>query len=142
MIELLAPGLRLAGAGLLALALLHVPIARRLRWREEAALMSPLSEDIFHVHGFFICVALVGMGLPCLFEPSVLLEKSRAGLWGAWLLAAFWALRLWCQWFVYRRVHWAGKRLETAMHSIFTAVWLYLTAIFALCGAWQCGWLR
>ena len=142
MIEILPIGLRIAGAGLILLALLHVSIARRLRWREDAARMSPVNEDIFHVHGFFICVVLVAMGLPCFVEPSVLLEKSRAAAWAAWSLAAFWALRLWCQWFVYRRELWRGQAFETAMHAVFTAIWIYLAAIFALCGAWQSGWLR
>ena len=142
MIELLSPGLRIAGAGLLFLAVLHVPIARHLRWREEAARMSPANEDVFHVHALFICAVLVGMALPCLIEPSVLLEKSRAAAWGAWTLAAFWGLRLVCQWFVYRRELWRGKPFETAMHALFTVIWTCLTTIYALCGAWQCGWLR
>ena len=142
MIELLSPSLRIAGAGLILLAFLHISIARRLRWREDAARMSPVNEDVFHVHGFFICVVLVAMGLPCLVEPSALLEKSRAAAWGAWLLAAFWALRLWSQWFVYRRELWRGKPFETAMQAVFTVIWMCLTMIFALCGVWQCGWLR
>ena len=140
MIDFLPAGLRIAGAGLILLALLHVPIARRLRWREDAARMSPVNEDVFHVHAFFVCIVLVAMGLPCLFEPQVLLEKSRAAAWGAWSLAAFWALRLWCQWFVYRRELWRRKPFETAMHATFTLIWICLTAIFALCGARQCGW--
>jgi len=142
MIEILSPLLRVAGAGLLLLAVVHLPISRRLRWREEAARMSPVNEDVFHVHAFFICVVLVAMGLPCLIAPEVLLEKSRAAAWGAWTLAAFWAVRLWCQWFVYRSELWRGKRLETAMHMIFSVVWTLLTALFAVCGAWQSGWLR
>ena len=142
MTDLLSPALRVAGAGLILLALLHVAIGRRLRWREDAARMSAVNEDVFHVHGFFICVTLVAMGLPCLIEPAALLEKSRAAAWGAWSLAAFWTLRLWCQWFVYRRELWRGKPFETAMHAAFTVVWICLTTIFALCGAWQCGWLR
>jgi len=142
MIDLLSLALRLAGAGLILLALLHIPIARRLRWREDAARLSQVNEDVFHVHAFFICVVLVAMGLPCLIEPGILLEKSRAGLWGTWSLAAFWALRLWFQWFVYRRCLWLGKPFETAIHFSFSVIWLSLTTIFALCGAVQAGWLR
>lgn len=142
MIELLSPALRVAGGGLILLAILHIPLARRLRWREEAAHMSPANEDIFHVHTFFICVVLVAMGLPCLLEPSVLLEKSRAAAWGAWLLATFWGLRLYCQWFVFRRELWRGKPFGTAMHALTTVIWTCLTTIYALCGAWQFGWLE
>ena len=142
MTELLSPALRIAGAGLILLGILHVPIGRHLRWREESARMSPVNEKIFHVHSLFIGVVLVAMGLPCLIEPSVLLEKSRAAVWGAWSLAAFWGLRLWCQWFVYRRELWHQKPFETAMHALFTVIWTCLTTLYVLCGAWQCGWLR
>lgn len=142
MVEILAPALRLAGAGLIVLAVLHVPIARHLRWREDAARMSPVSTDVFHVHAFFICFVLVAMGLPCLIEPSLLLERSRPAVWGAWTLAAFWAARLYCQWFVYRRELWRGKKFETAIHWLFTGIWTALAALFTLCAAHQCGWLE
>jgi len=85
--------LRITGAGLILLAILHVPIGRKLMWREQAARMSPENEAIFHVHAFFICVLLVMMGLPSLLEPSLFLEKSRAAAWASWLICGFWSLR-------------------------------------------------
>jgi hypothetical protein len=96
---------------------------------------------VFHVHAFFICVMLVMMALPCLLEPRVFLEPTRAGAWLAWSFAGFWTIRLYCQWCVYPRALWRGKRFETAMHWLFTAVWLALAALFAMCGVRQCGWL-
>lgn len=66
------------------------------------------------------------MGLPCLLDPTVLLERSRAAAWASWLLAAFWAARLYCQWFVYRRDLWRGIRFETATHWLFTGIWMAL----------------
>lgn len=62
------PGLRLAGAGLLLLAILHGSIARTLRWREDIAWLTPINAAIFRVHNFFICLVLVLMGLPCLLD--------------------------------------------------------------------------
>lgn len=137
----LALCLRIAGAGLILLSALHLPLARRLKWKEEAARMSRLNESVFHVHTFFICLVLVAMGLPCLIDPSVLLEKSPAGAWGAWSLCAFWSARLWCQWFVYRPSWWQGLRFEMSMHWLFSFVWLYLSVLFGLCGAVQAGWI-
>jgi hypothetical protein len=139
--ELLIPALRVAGAGLLLLALLHVPIARRLAWRQEAARMSPFNAAVFHVHTAFICLVLVGIGLPGAIEPAVFLERGRAAAWGCWTLTVFWALRLWCQCFVYRRSWWRGRRLETALHWWFTLVWVFLTALFGACAAWHAGWV-
>ena len=101
MMETLTILLRIAGAGLLLLAVLHIPIGKQLKWREDAKRLTPVNTSIFHVHTFFICMVLVMMGLPCLLEPGVFLEKSRAGAWLAWSACGFWALRLYFQWFVY-----------------------------------------
>ena len=139
MIEVLSLSLRFAGAGLILLALLHVPIGNHLRWREDAARLTPVNASIFRVHTFFICLVLVLMGLPCLFDPWVFLERSRAGCWIAWSYAAFWGIRLYVQWFVYPSDLWRGKPPEAMTHFVFTIVWAALTALFALCGLWQLG---
>lgn len=141
MTHLLALLLRIAGGGLILLALLHIPIGRRLGWREDGKRLTPTNEAIFHVHTFFICLVLVIMGLPCLLEPTIFLAPSRAGAWFSWSFAAFWGCRLYFQWFVYPAALWRGKRLETALHAWFTGIWLALTAVFATCGALQAGWL-
>ncbi len=121
------------------LALAHLPMSRSLRWREEAARMSAASEAVFHVHTLFVCVMLVMMGLPALLSPQVFLDRSGAGAWLAWSYAAFWALRLYVQWFVFPATLWRGRRLETAMHGLFTVIWIALTALFAACGLVQLG---
>jgi hypothetical protein len=141
MIALLTLLLRIAGVGLLLLAILHVPIGRHLKWREDVARLSPINASIFHVHTLFICVVLVIMGLPCLLDPAVFLERTRAGAWLAWSFAGFWTIRLYCQHFVYRADLWRGKRMETFVHCWFTIVWTALALLFAACGLWQSGWL-
>jgi hypothetical protein len=141
MTEILIPALRIAGGGLLLLAVLHLPISRRLRWNEESARMSLLNASVFRVHNLFICLVLVATGLPCLFDPHVLIEPSRAAAWGAWSLCAFWSMRLWCQWLVYPASLWRGKRLETALHAWCSVVWAFLAVLFGVCGARQVGWV-
>ena len=133
--------LRVAGAGLVLLALLHIPIGRHLKWRQDTARLMPVNAAIFHVHNFFICVVLVMMGLPCIFDPAIFIEKSGAGAWLAWSFACFWMIRLYVQWFVYEHDLWRGKRLETGLHWLFTFVWLALTALFAACGFVQMNWV-
>ena len=142
MIDMLSLLLRLAGAGLILLAILHVPIGRHLKWREDAVRLSPVNAAIFHVHALFICVVLIIMGLPCLLDPGVFLQRTRAGAWLAWSFAAFWTIRLYCQHFVYRADLWRGKRMETIFHCWFTIVWTALALLFTACGAWQSGWLK
>jgi hypothetical protein len=142
MIETLTLLLRVAGIGLILLAVLHVPIGRHLKWREEAPLMSPVNASIFRVHTFFICLVLVLMGLPCLLDPLVFLERSRAAIWLSSSFAVFWITRLYVQWFVYTADLWRGKKMETIVHAWFTVFWLFLATLFALCAARQAGWLR
>jgi len=139
MIEILSILLRFAGLGLISLAFLHIPIGRRLNWRNDAALLSPVNGSIFHVHTFFICLVLILMGLPCLIEPEIFLIPSRAGLWLSWSICVFWTLRLYCQFFVYRADLWRGKRMETTMHWIFTIIWLALGLVFGATGLVQLG---
>lgn len=141
MIDTLSLLLRITGGGLILLAILHVPIGRKLQWRDQAARMSPENEAIFHVHTLFICIVLVLMGLPSLLDPMVFIEKSRAAAWVSWSICAFWVLRLYCQWFVYGSKLWRGKRLETFMHFWFTGVWIWLVVVFGACGSLQVGWL-
>lgn len=134
--------LRVAGAMLLLLAAMHGPISRRLKWCEESLLLSPVNAAVFRVHALFICLILVAMGLPCIADPSVFLERSRAGAWLTWTFAGFWTARLYVQWFVFPRTLWVGKRFETRIHFIFTLIWIFLAGLFLLCGARQAAWLR
>jgi hypothetical protein len=80
------------------------------------------------------------MGLPALIDPQIFLTPTPAGSWMAWSFSAFWALRLYCQWFVYSPALWRGRRLETAVHAAFTVIWTLLAALFAACGLRQAGW--
>ena len=125
--------LRIAGAGLVILALLHIPIARYLRWKEESARMSELNATVFFVHAFFVCVVLLAMGLPAMIEPGVFLAPSRAARWMTSSFAIFWLFRLIAKWTVYRQPWWKGRVFETAMHWFATCVWALLTALFAAC---------
>ena len=134
--------LRVAGAGLILLAGLHVPIGRHLKWRADAARLTPVNASIFHVHTFFVCFVLVMMGLPCLVDPAAFLENSRAAAWLAWSFSAFWTTRLFFQWFVYPWDLWRGRRMETIVHVLCTIAWAALAALFAVCGLLQRGSLN
>jgi hypothetical protein len=122
--------LRIAGVLQILLALAHILLPRRLRWTEELARLSLLNRQIFHVHTFFICLVLVMNGALSLLAPAALLEPtplSRLVLLGC---AVFWAVRLYCQWFVYESSLWRGRRFETTVHVASSVLWLYLTAVY------------
>lgn len=139
--EILTLLLRVAGAGLILLTFIHIPIGKMLKWKEDGRKLSPVNEQVFHVHTFFLCFIILLMGLPCLLMPSIFLEKSPAGLWVAGSFAAFWGARLYFQFFVYRADHWRGKHLETFVHFLFVFIWSALTALFGVCVAIQLEWL-
>jgi hypothetical protein len=122
--------LRIAGALQIALALLHLAFPRRFRWHEELARLSPLNRQIFHVHTIFICVVLVMIGALSLLAPEALLERSRLSRLVLGGFAGFWGLRLLCQWFVYDAGLWRGHAFNTAVHGLFSLLWLYLTAVY------------
>jgi hypothetical protein len=124
--------LRLAGAALLLLCLLHVFFPRRFRWKEELQALSLLNRQIFYVHTFFVGLILVMMGVPLVFEPRILLERTRLGAWVAAGFTVFWGLRLLIQWFGYSAALWRGKGFETMVHFAFTAFWAYLTGLGVL----------
>lgn len=134
--------LRLAGIGLIVLTVLHIPIARQLRWREDVERLTPVNASVFRVHTLFICLVLLLMAAPCLLEPMVFLERTRAGAWLGGLFAIFWTCRLFAQWFIYPADLWRGKRLETSIHLWFTLIWAALAALFASCFLVQTGLSR
>lgn len=122
------------------LALLHICIARQLRWKEEATRMSAANASIFHVHALFICLVLVLMGLPSMLSPSALLEHSALGRWTATSWAVFWLFRLYCQWFVYPAALWKGKPKETVIHLAVTLLWVGLATLYGAVALWQFEW--
>lgn len=142
MSDLLSTMLRVAGVGLFLLALVHVPVARHFKWREDAERLSRVNASIFRIHAFFICLALVGLGLPCLIEPTVFLEGSRASQWLAWSTSILWVIRLVWQWVMFPSDLWRGQPLRIMAHVWLTIVWAFLALLFAACGAYQAGWLR
>jgi hypothetical protein len=128
--------LRLAGVFLLGLFVLNFFVPARFKWADELPRLSLINRRIFQVHAMFIALILLLSGLLLVVLPHELLAPTplaRAVLGG---LAIFWALRLWMQWFMYDRALWLGKRFETAMHFLFSGLWVFLTATFTV-ALWQ-----
>ena len=124
--------LRIAGALQIALALAHLLFPRRFKWAEELSRLSPLNRQMFHVHTLFICVVLLMIGALSLLAPTALLEPSELSRLVLLGFASFWALRLYCQWFVYDHALWRGRLFETVVHALCTLLWLYLTVVYTL----------
>jgi hypothetical protein len=125
------PWLEINGGLLLVLALAHAFFPRRFRWREELRGVSLLTRQILHVHTFFIALTVGLMGLLCLLSAEALLHTPLGGRLCAGL-CVFWLCRLLIQFFGYSPELWRGKPFETAVHVVFSLIWLNLVLCFAL----------
>lgn len=134
----LALNLRIVGALLVVLGLSHVFFNRFFGWERELATVSLFTRKVFFVHTFFIGLGLVLIGAGSFFLANQLLQPSalsRAILIG---MVVFWLCRMLAQWFVYDAAIWRGDAFRTAMHVVFSALWIYVTATYgaALAGVW------
>jgi hypothetical protein len=121
--------LELIGALLVVLALLHVGFARYFDWRREFAVVSLINRQMMYVHTFFIAFAVLLMGLLCLTSAAELVG-TPLGRRVALGLGIFWLARLLIQFFGYSSSLWRGKRFETVVHIVFSALWTYLSVAF------------
>lgn len=125
--------LEFIGGLLVVLALLHGGFARYFGWRREFATVSLINRQMMYVHTFFIALAVLLMGLLCLTSAAELVGTAL-GRRVALGLGVFWLARLVTQFFGYSAALWRGKRFETAIHVLFSLLWVYLSGVFLLVG--------
>jgi hypothetical protein len=132
--DLLLVHLRVVGLIMAALVVVNLAIPHRFAWRVELSRLSLLNRQIFTAHAIFLVLTLALFAVLLLFYGPDLLTPtplSRALLGG---LTIFWGLRMLMQWWFYSPQIWRGHRFNTAMHYLFSAVWMYVTAVCA--AAW------
>lgn len=112
----------------MAIALMHFGLPKRYKWAAELPALSGFNRHMFKVQFFFVAFNTFIMGVICLALPQVLVEKSLAGLVLSVWMTVYWSVRLWCQFFVYPKELWQGKRFETAMHILFALIWIFIVA--------------
>lgn len=121
--------LKIIGILLIALALIHVVFPKYFNWDKELKLLSLVNRQMMTIHTFFIGLIVFLMGLLCLTSSSELIETElgRKIILG---LAIFWTIRLFIQFFGYSSELWKGKKFETAMHIVFSMLWIYFSSVF------------
>ena len=127
---LLLVNLRVIGVLMAGLVVLNVFVPRRFRWREELARLSLVNRQIFEVHAIFLVLTLALFSALLLTSADALLEHTRLARAMLIGLTLFWSLRLAMQWFYYSPAIWRGHRFNTVMHYAFSAMWIYVTAVF------------
>ena len=113
------------------LALLHIYFPAYFKWKTDLQSLTLVNKQMMVVHTFFIGVIVFLMGVLCLCCTEDLLH-TELGHQISLGISFFWAMRLIFQFFVYSPRLWKGKRFETAMHMLFSLLWVYLTAIFLI----------
>ncbi len=124
--------LHIVGVLLAALVPVNIYVPVRYRWREEMAGLSLFNRQVFLAHAIFIALTVGLVAALLLTDADALLEPtrlSRAVLAG---LTLFWTLRMVMQWAFYSPAIWRGHRFNTAMHLVFSALWIYVSCVFAL----------
>ena len=128
--DLLVIHLRVTGVLLAGLAILNVFVPRRFGWREELSRVSLVNRQIFQVHTIFLIVTLSLFSALLLTMADALVEPTRLARAILLGLTLFWGLRMLMQWFYYSPATWRGHRFNTAMHVLFSALWIYFTGVF------------
>ena len=120
---------KIVGALLIALSLMHLVLPKYFKWEQELVSVSLITKQILYVHTFFIAFMVLLMGLLCTSYTHELVYNPfgkviSLGLFG------FWLIRLIFQFFIYSPKLWKGKKFETAMHVVFSFLWFYFTGVF------------
>ena len=117
--------LQIAGVLQLTVAAANLPAKRALALGSELARLSPIVRQIYTVQHAYIVWILLFFGGLALFDAPVF---TGGGPWAAFL-ALFWGARLAIQRLYYDP---EIKRRHRGADVFFTALFAYLTAVFAL----------
>ena len=130
--HLVAAHLRVTGLLMAGLVVLNLFVPRRFGWREELARVSLVNRQIWQVHTIFLIVTLALFSALLLTSADALVEPTRLARAILLGLTLFWGLRMLMQWFYYSPALWRGHRFNTAMHVLFSLLWVYVTAVFGV----------
>jgi len=120
---------KIIGVILIALALAHGVFPKYFNWGKELKSISLINKQMMEVHTFFIAFVVFLMGLLCITSASELID-TPLGKKISLGLGVFWSIRLYVQFFFYSPTLWKGKKFETTVHILFSALWTYLSIIF------------
>lgn len=122
----------LIGVGVtqLVLGMAHVFFKGYFKWKEELAGVNLLTRQIFYVHTFFIAFVVSLFGLLTILCYEEMLTGSKLALFITALLFLFWAARLIFQFWVYSPALWRGQSFRTAMHILFSLLWIWMVVTY------------
>ena len=123
--------LKIIGALLIVLSLIHFLLPQRFDWKTELPRLGLMNRQMMLVHTFFIALVVILMGVLCITSAKELIETPLGNKISLGM-CIFWTARLFTQFFVYSSMLWKGKMFETAVHVLFSALWVYISVVFFL----------
>jgi hypothetical protein len=121
--------LKLVGAALIILAVIHIVFPKYFNWVNELKSLSLINRQMMYVHTFFIALIVLLMGIFCLSSTKEIAD-TRLGKNVSLGLGIFWTIRLIIQFFGYSSKLWRGKKTETVIHISFAFLWAYFIVVF------------
>ena len=111
------------------LAIIHAIFPKYFNWKEELKQLSLINRQLIMVHTFFIALVVLLIGLLCMTSATELIQ-TKLGKTISLGLGIFWTIRLFFQFFIYSSLLWKGKIFETAVHILFSLLWIYMSTVF------------
>jgi hypothetical protein len=109
--------LRLAALAQLGVAVLNLFLVRIMKWERDLVSAPLLIREVFQIHIYFISITLAIFGaLTWRFAGELATATDPLGVWLAFGIGGFWAVRSVMQWSHYSAVHWHGDKVRTAIH--------------------------
>lgn len=123
--------IKIIGALLLILAMVHMIFPRYFKWERELKALSLINRQMMAIHTLFIAITVFLMGLLCLTSSEDLIN-TYLGKRICLGLGLFWTIRLIVQFFGYSSELWRRKKFETTIHMFTIILWSYLSSVFWL----------
>lgn len=121
-----------AGLGQIALVAASLSIPRLLHWREQAALLRPLTRQVFTTYAYYIVGTNLSFALISLLKPGWLLEGTGLAACVTGFMALYWGARIAVQFLYYdRRDAPAGTFFRIAEAAL-VLLFLFLTVTYGL----------
>ncbi|MDB6139863.1 MAG: hypothetical protein JWO94_2935 [Verrucomicrobiaceae bacterium] len=128
--HLIIPLLQLAGVGHFGILAASVQVPSILDWKGELGRLHPFLRRLFWVYGVFIVLTIIGFGLLTLMNTQELALGSPMARGVAALIAAFWALRLAVQCFVFDARPFLTNAWRKLGYHTLTAAFVFFTAVY------------
>jgi hypothetical protein len=123
----------LIGGGILHLSILIASalVPQVLEWRTQLRKLPPLLRQLVWVHGGFVVLTIVGLGMLSLLNAKELASGTILARSVCGFISLFWGARLVLQWFCFTPGEYLRRLPLQLGYHLLTVVFASLTAIYA-----------